>query len=89
MIICKYDISKATSIGSNPTKGINADVGEKQVALKMEATIEYGKSAPEIFKAVCSEVQHAINKMTGLNLVKFELHINDVKTREEVKKDTK
>jgi hypothetical protein len=27
--------------------------------------------------------------MTGLNLVKFELHINDVKTREEVKKDTK
>ena len=55
----------------------------------MEATIEYGKSAPEIFKAVCSEVQHAINKMTGLNLVKFELHINDVKTREEVEKDTK
>ncbi len=27
--------------------------------------------------------------LTGLNLVKFELHINDVKTREEVKKDTK
>lgn len=79
---------KVTS-GSNPTKGIDADVGEKQVALKMEATIEYGKTAPEIFKAVCSEVQHAINKMTGLNLVKFELHINDVKTREEVEKDTK
>ena len=79
---------KVTS-GRNPTKGINADVGEKQVALKMEATIEYGKSAPEIFKAVCSEVQHAINKMTGLNLVKFELHINDVKTKEEVEKDTK
>lgn len=25
--------------------------------------------------------------MTGLKLVKFELHVNDVKTREELKKD--
>ena len=39
---------KVTS-GSNPTKGIDADVGEKQVALKMEATIEYGKSALRLF----------------------------------------
>lgn len=77
---------KVTS-STNPTKGINADVGEKQVGLKMEATIEYGKSAPEIFQAVCKEVQQAIAKMTGLNLVKFELHINDVKTCEEMKKD--
>lgn len=55
----------------------------------MDATIEYGKSAPEIFKAVCSEVQRAIDKMTGLKLVKFELHVNDVKTREEVEKAAK
>ena len=29
----------------------------------------------------------ALDKMTGLKLVKFELHVNDVKTREELKKD--
>ena len=69
------------------TKGINADVGEKQVAIKMDATIEYGKSAPEIFEAVCKEIDSALDKMTGLKLVKFELHVNDVKTREELKKD--
>lgn len=77
---------KVTS-GTNPTKGINADVGEKQVGLKMDATIEYGKSAPEIFQAVCKEVQRAIDQMTGLKLVKFELHVNDVKTREEMQKE--
>lgn len=73
--------------GTNPTKGIEADVGEQQVGLKMDATIEYGKSAPEIFKAVSNEVATAIKTMTGLQLVKFELHINDVRTKEEMKKD--
>ncbi|WP_251575323.1 Asp23/Gls24 family envelope stress response protein [Limosilactobacillus agrestimuris] len=81
------EFADKVSSSSNMTKGINADVGEKQVAIKMDATIEYGKSAPEIFDAVCKEVENALEKMTGLKLVKFELHVNDVKTREEMKKD--
>lgn len=74
---------KVTS-GTDVTKGIKVDTGEKQVAVKMDATIEYGKSAPEIFKAACKEVAAAIEQMTGLKLVKFELHINDVKTKAEL-----
>ena len=81
------EFADKVSSGNNMTKGINADVGEKQVAIKMDATIEYGKSAPEIFKAVCKEIDSALDKMTGLKLVKFELHVNDVKTRVELKKD--
>ncbi len=77
---------KVTS-GTDITKGIKVDAGEKQVAVKMDATIEYGKSAPEIFKAVCKEVAAEIEKMTGLKLVKFELHINDVMTKEEMNAD--
>lgn len=79
---------KVTS-GTNVTKGIKVDAGEKQAAVKMDATIEYGKSAPEIFKAACQEVARALKAMTGLNLVKFELHVNDVKTREEIANDGK
>lgn len=81
------EFADKVSSGNNMTKGINADVGEKQVAIKMDATIEYGKSASEIFEAVCKEIDSALDKMTGLKLVKFELHVNDVKTREELKKD--
>lgn len=78
---------KVTS-GTNVTKGIKVDAGEKQVAVKMDATIEYGKSAPEIFKAACQEVAKALDQMTGLKLIKFELHINDVKTHQELADDT-
>ena len=79
---------KVTS-GTSVTKGIKVDAGEKQAAVKMDATFEYGKSAPEIFKAACQEVATALEQMTGLKLVKFELHINDVKTREELTNDNK
>ena len=71
------------------TQGTEADVGEKQVAIKMDATIEYGKSAETIFKEVSSRVQKALREMTGLNLVKFEMHINNVKTKEELQQDNK
>ena len=81
------EFADKVSSGNNMTKGIDADVGEKQVAIKMDATIDYDKSAPEIFEAVCKEIDSALDKMTGLKLVKFELHVNDVKTREELKKD--
>lgn len=72
--------------GTDKTKGIEADVGEKQVAIKMDATIEYGKSAETIFKEVSSRVQKALREMTGLNLVKFEMHINNVKLKKNCNK---
>lgn len=71
--------------GSDTTKGIDADVGEQQVSLKLDATIEYGKNATQIFKEVLAKVKQALKEMTGLTLVEFELHINDVKTKAELK----
>lgn len=56
------EFADKVSSGNNMTKGINADVGEKQVAIKMDATIEYDKSAPEIFEAVCKEIDSALDK---------------------------
>ncbi|KRM96394.1 hypothetical protein FC19_GL000683 [Liquorilactobacillus aquaticus DSM 21051] len=73
--------------GSDSTKGIDADVGEQQVSLKLEATIEYGKNATQIFKEVLGKVKQALKEMTGLTLVEFELHINDVKTKAEIKNE--
>lgn len=77
---------KVTS-GKDVTKGIKVDAGEKQVAIKMDATIEYAKSAPEIFQAVCREVASGLKQMTGLTLVKFELNINDIKTKDELQRE--
>ncbi|KRN59337.1 Asp23/Gls24 family envelope stress response protein [Limosilactobacillus secaliphilus] len=82
------ELAEKVTSNNDVTKGIKVDTGEKQVAVKMDATIEYGKSAPEIFMAVCNEVAAAIDQMTGLKLVKFELHINDVQTKSELNQQT-
>lgn len=74
---------KMTS-GDDPTKGVSVDVGEKQVAIKMDATIEYGRSAQKVFDQVFAKVKAALKEMTGLSLVDFELHVNDIKTKKEL-----
>ena len=79
------EFADKVTAGTDITKGIKVDAGEKQVAIKMDATIEYGKTAPEIFKTTCKEIAKAVEQMTGLQLVKFELHINDIKTKAELK----
>ncbi len=66
---------------TDPTKGIDAEVGEKQVALDMEATIEYGADARQIFDEICSRTQKAIKNYTGLDVVEINLNINDVLTK--------
>lgn len=69
---------------TDPTKGIDAEVGEKQVALDMEATIEYGADARHIFDEICSRTQKAIKQYTGLDVVEINLNINDVLTKKRV-----
>jgi uncharacterized alkaline shock family protein YloU len=68
---------------TDPTKGIDAEVGEKQVALDMEATIEYGADARQIFDEICTKTQRAIKNYTGLDVVEINLNINDVLTKKE------
>jgi len=67
----------------NITKGIRADVGEKQVAIDLEMYVEYGKSIPEIYKDIKESVGRNIKQMTGLELVEFNMNVDDVFTREE------
>lgn len=77
------ELADRFSKSTDPTKGIDAEVGEKQVALDMEATIEYGADARQIFDEVCSRTQRAIKNYTGLDVVELNLNINDVLTKQE------
>jgi len=68
---------------TDPTKGIDAEVGQKQVALNMEATLEYGADAHIIFDKLCQQVYNAIKRMTGLELIELNLNVTDIMTKRE------
>ncbi|ARW18950.1 Stress response regulator gls24 like protein [Pediococcus pentosaceus] len=62
----------------DPTQGITAEVGEKQVALEMNATVEYGYDIREIFTQVCDVVSEEVERLTGLKVVELDFHVNNV-----------
>ncbi len=70
-------------IRTDSAKGIDADVGKRQVALDLNVICEYGKNVPAIFDMVAEKVAKAIKEMTGLELVELNMHVDDVLRKEE------
>ncbi|MCH4170069.1 MAG: Asp23/Gls24 family envelope stress response protein [Lactobacillus sp.] len=77
------DIADRFRSNVDPTKGIDAEVGEKQVALDIETTLEYGSDARKIFDELCDKIHRALKAMTGLELVELNLNVSDVMTKRE------
>lgn len=65
------------------TKGIDAEVGQKQVALDLNVVCEYGKNVPQLFEAIIEKVSSAILDMTGLEVVEVNMHVEDVLSHKE------
>ncbi|QYR19158.1 Asp23/Gls24 family envelope stress response protein [Paenibacillus sp. sptzw28] len=65
---------------SNVTKGITAEVGEKQVILNLNVILEYGKSAPKVFADTVKKIQNVMKDMTGLDVIEVNMHVQDVMT---------
>lgn len=65
------------------TKGIDADVGKKQVALDLNVVCEYGRHIPDIFDQVVEKVGRAMQETTGLELVELNMHVEDILSKED------
>ncbi|MED3871918.1 Asp23/Gls24 family envelope stress response protein [Priestia megaterium] len=70
------------------TKGINTEVGEKQVALDLKVIVEYGKNVPAIFSETVNNVKKSVHEMTGLEVVEVNMHVEDVMARSEFEAKT-
>ncbi|MGH2109630.1 Asp23/Gls24 family envelope stress response protein [Aerococcus urinaeequi] len=62
-------------------KGVNAEVGSKEVAIDLEVIAEYGKNIPAAFNQTIEKVKANVEKMTGLTVVEVNMNVNDVMTR--------
>ena len=65
------------------TKGIDAEVGERQVALDLKVIVEYGKNIPSIFQDAVTKIKKSVHDMTGLDVIEINMHVEDVMTRYE------
>lgn len=68
---------------SDPTQGVDAQVGEHQVALSLNIIIEYGKDMRQVFQQVCQRVQQDLERYTGLEVIEINVEVDDVMTKQE------
>ncbi|WP_300409549.1 Asp23/Gls24 family envelope stress response protein [Lagierella sp.] len=69
--------------GYSLTKGINAEVGEKEAAIDASIILEYGHSAPKVFEELKRNISQSVGQMTGLKVVEVNVRVDDVMTRKE------
>lgn len=63
----------------NLTKGVKVEVGEKECAIDLHIIVEYGVRIHEVAFNVQSEVNNAIDTMTGLKAVEINIYIQGVR----------
>lgn len=66
-----------------PSRGVDVEVGERDVVVSLKMVLEYGAPAPLIFKQLRQNLSKQLEVMTGLNLVELNVEVVDVMTREE------
>lgn len=72
----------------NVTSGIEAEVGEKQVAVDMDVVIEYGQDITEIADQIRKVIRDEVAKMTHLEVIEVNIHVVDIKTKAEFEEDS-
>lgn len=77
-----YDLGKAgmlyRSIGTDPTRGVDAEVGEKQAALDIEVVIEYGCNLAETVEDLRGQIAEEVFKMAGREVVEINIKVSGI-----------
>ena len=60
------------------TKGVKVQVGAKDTVIDISLIVEYGARIPDIAWEVQNKVKTQVEKMTGLNVVSVNVHIQGV-----------
>jgi uncharacterized alkaline shock family protein YloU len=59
------------------TRGVSAEVGEKQAAIDLTVAVPYGRSIPEVTKAMRDNVIQRVENMTGLEVTEVNITVKD------------
>jgi len=62
----------------NFSKGVKVDVGDEEAAVELFLIVRYGARIPDVAWAVQENVKKAIESMTGLKVIRVNVHVQGV-----------
>ncbi|MGW3085269.1 Asp23/Gls24 family envelope stress response protein [Streptomyces sp. NPDC001108] len=72
---------------SNVGRGVKVEVGERQTAVDLDLVVEYGVSVMDVARDVRENVVHAVERITGLEVVEVNITVNDVHLPDEAESE--
>lgn len=79
----RFSDSIAVALGKKTAAGIDADTKDGKTAITVHLVIKYGFRIPEIAWKVQEAVKNTVETMTGLEVTKVNVCVDDVKFPEE------
>ena len=65
-------------LGDERTQGVSVEVGERETAVDITITVEYGESIPQVSNQVRENVVCRIEGITGLSVTEVNVTVNDL-----------
>jgi uncharacterized alkaline shock family protein YloU len=65
-------------LSDDRSQGVGVEVGEREAAVDLTLTIEYGESIPQVSNAVRDNVAKRIEGITGLSVTEVNIAVNDL-----------
>lgn len=69
----------------NITRGVKVEVGTEEVSVDLYITVEYGQPIQKVASEVQENVRKSIEAMTGLKVVRVDIHVQGVSFEKEKK----
>lgn len=60
------------------SRGVNVEVGEREAAIDLRLTVEYGVSIPQVAEAVRLNIMSRLESMTGLVVKEVNIEVTDL-----------
>jgi uncharacterized alkaline shock family protein YloU len=71
-------VTQRVGIGDPRTQGVSVEVGEKEAAVDLTVTIDYGESIPQVSQGIRDNVIKRIEGITGLRVTEVNVAVNDL-----------
>lgn len=68
------------------SKGVKAEVGQREAALDISIIVDYGVSIPDVAYQIQENVKRNVEIMTGLSVIEVNIYVVGAKEKEEKKK---